>query len=116
MRTAAIAMVAVLCAALASAEERGVVKINTIRLYNTDEKLKDRIGDDVEPLAKYIEALKREAGTFWSGAKRPGTKGLLVAVGVRPDGKSRVWCDAVGGDVPAETLDKFRAAMEKVRP
>ena len=116
MRIAAMALATVLCTGLAPAEGRGVVKLKSIRLYLTDERLRDRVGDDVEPLAKYIEALKREAGTFWGAANPPGVKGLLVAVGVRADGKSRAWCEAVGGEVPAEKLDKFRAALEKVRP
>jgi hypothetical protein len=114
MRTRVIALI-VICAGLARAEERGVVKLNSVRLYLPDAQMEERVGD-VGPLANYLKALQREAAAFWNGSPRTAAKGVIVAVGVRPGGKVRVWCDAVGGDVPADTLEKLRAALEQVQP
>jgi hypothetical protein len=105
----------ILCTCLAHAEEGGVTKLKSIRLYLPDAEMKERVGD-VKPLVEYVKALQQEAEKFWASSDRPGAKGVLVAVGVKPGGTSRVWCDAVGGDIPVATLEKFRAALEKVKP
>lgn len=115
MRTGLVAFALFLCAGLAPAEGQGMTKLNSIRLYVTDAKLRERAGD-VGPLAEYIQSLRREADAFWAAADRPDADGLLVAVGVRPGGKSRAWCEPVGGDVPPATLDKLAAALAKVEP
>jgi hypothetical protein len=89
-------------------------KLNSIRLYLPDEKMKQRIGD-VTALMGYLKALQGEAETFWSASDGPCANGILVAVGVKPGGKSRVWCEAVGGEIPAAMLEKFCVALEKVK-
>ncbi len=115
MRTKVIALAVILCAGLARAEERSVVKLNSVRLYLPDAQMEERVGD-VGPLVDYMKALQREAATFWGASKRTAAKGVLAVVGVRPDGKVRVWCDAVDGDVPPDILQGFRSALERVQP
>src|SRR5262245_11474692 len=116
VRTKMMALVVIFCAGLARAEERSAVKLNSVRLYLPDAQMEERVGADVGPLADYMKALQREAATFWGASKRTAAKGVLAVVGVRPDGKVRAWCDAVGGDVPPDTLERFRLALERVQP
>ena len=86
-----------------------MTELNSIRLYLPDAKLRERIGEDVAPLADYTKALQAELTAL--SAKSPPTtaKGLFVTVGVKPGKRAKVWCEAVEGDIPADTL----ATMEK---
>jgi len=111
----AVTVFVILCTFVAYAEETGVTKINSVRLYLPDAAMKERVGD-VKALVAYLKTLQQEAEKFWASSEQPGAKGVLVAVGVKADGKSRVWCEAVSGEIPVATLEKFRAVLEKVKP
>jgi hypothetical protein len=98
-------------AIVVQAQEKKVVELNSIRLYLPDKALRQRLGDDASPLADYIKALQKEAAAFWEKGEQPMAKGLLIAVGVKPGNKARVWCDAVDGEIPAETLTKLEEKL-----
>ena len=109
MRAAIVIGLFVSLCGFASADDVQFVEINQVRLYQPDAVLKDRVGDDSAPLARYMSGL---ATTLALSLKKPdhsAPKGLLVVVGVKPGKKSKVWCDAVEGEIPADEL----AQLEK---
>ena len=114
MRAVAVVFLIVLCPLTGRADEKKVVDLNSIRLYLPDAALRQRLGADASPLAKYIKALQTELTAFWQKADQPKAKGLLVAVGVKPGKKSRVWCDAIEGQIPAEVLAKLEKRLAAV--
>jgi hypothetical protein len=114
MRVMAIVCLLVLFVQTSRAEEKKLIETNSIRLYLPDDKLRQRIGDDVDPLVNYIKALQKETAAFWEKADQPKAKGLLIAVGVKPDGKVKVWCDAVDGDIPTDLLSKLEKRLDEV--
>jgi hypothetical protein len=114
MRAVGVACWFACLAAVGHAQEKKVVELNSIRLYLPDATLRQRLGDDATPLAGYIKSLQKEGDAFWAKAEQPKAKGLLVAVGVKPGKKARVWCDAVDGEIPAETLARLEKKLAEV--
>jgi hypothetical protein len=76
--------------------------------------LEDRFGKDVEPLAAYIKALEKRVGEILAKEKPPMAKGLLVAVGIKSKKTTRIWCEAVDGEAPAELLELLEKELAKV--
>ena len=89
-------------------------ELKQLRLYVPIPELEDRFGKDVEPLADYIKKLEKRAAELLSKEKEPKAKGLLIAVGLKSKTKTRVWCQAVDGDVPAELLRRLEKELAKV--
>jgi len=114
LRLIAIACLIACLAAPTQGQEKKMIDVNSIRLYLPDAALRERLGDDVSPLAKYIKALEKETATFWEKSEQPKAKGLLIAIGVKPGNKARVWCEAVDGEVPAEILAKLEKKLGEV--
>jgi tetratricopeptide (TPR) repeat protein len=84
-----------------------------IRLYVPIPDLPRRIGEDVEPLANYIKALDQPIQK-WLEKEQPQAKGLLIAVGIKAGKKSRAWCQSVGGEIPADALQRLEKELGKV--
>lgn len=99
---------------LIAAEESKSVALNQLRLYVPTPELEDRFGKDVVPLTGYIKALERRADEILSKEKPPGAKGLLIAVGIKSRSKTRVWCEAVEGEMPAELLARLEKELGKI--
>ena len=96
------------------ADEPKGVALNQLRLYVPNAELPKRVGDDVKPLANYIKALQKAAANCLAAEKLPKAKGLLIAVGVKPGKKSRVWCQSVEGEIPDRVLRKLEGELAKV--
>ena len=90
-----------------------MIALSRIRLYQPDEKLKQRIGSDAEPLSTYINGLKQRATTFWLHVERSSAQGVLVGVGIKPSGKVRIWAEAIGGEIRGELLQAFADVLEQ---
>lgn len=97
-----------------AADEPTVAELNQLRLYVPTPELAKRIGDDVEPLTNYIKALQKAASELLGKAEKPKAKGMLIAVGIKSGKKSRIWCQAVDGDIPEELLRKLEKELEKI--
>jgi hypothetical protein len=89
-------------------------ELNQLRLYVPIPKLKERFGNDVEPLAKYIKALEKRTVEVLSKQKRPEAKGLLIAVGIKSKKKTRIWCEAVEGKCPPKLLRLLETELARV--
>lgn len=87
-----------------------LIDFSRVRLYLPDDILSQRLGGDASILADYIAMLEKAAAAFWAEFAEPKAKGLFVAVGVCGYNKTKVWCEAVGGEIPGELL----ANLEKV--
>jgi len=96
------------------ADEPKAAALNQLRLYIPTTMLEERLGSDVTPLANYIKALEKRTAEILGKEKQPKAKGLLIAVGIKSKRKTRMWCEAVGGDVPAELLGKLEKELAKV--
>jgi hypothetical protein len=116
MRAVAAACWLLCIGAASQAQETKVVDLNSIRLYLPNDALKQRLGGDASPLADYIKSLQKETAAFWNKTEKPKAKGLFVAVGVKPGKKARVWCEAVDGEIPAETLTELDKKLAEVPP
>lgn len=88
--------------------------LNQLRLYVPIPQLEDRFGKDVEPLANYIKALQKRTGDLLAKEEKPKAKGLLLAVGIKSKKNTRIWCEAVEGDVPESLLRKLEKELAKV--
>jgi hypothetical protein len=88
--------------------------VEQIRLYVPTKEFEDRFGKDVDPLATYIKALESRLAELMAKEKPPKAKGLLVAVGLKGKKATRVWCEAVDGEAPAELLERLEKELAKV--
>jgi hypothetical protein len=89
-------------------------KLNSVRLYIPIPQLEERLGDDPQRIASYIKALeKRTAEIIGQQASVPA-KGLLIAVGFQSKTKTRVWCQAVEGELPPELLKQLEQELTAV--
>jgi hypothetical protein len=94
--------------------ESKVVQLNQLRLYVPNAELVKRIGADVNPLVNYIKAIEKATAKSLEGEELPKAKGLLIAVGIKPGKKVRVWCQNVEGEIPAQVLQKLEKELAKV--
>jgi hypothetical protein len=91
------------------------VQLVRLRLYVPIPQLEERFGDDAAgPLSTYIKTLEKRASDVLAVEKPPAAKGLLIAVGIKSKSRTRVWCEAVDGEVPAEVLRRLEAELAKV--
>lgn len=95
-------------------EETKPTELNQLRLYIPIPQLEERLGKDAEPLANYIKALEKKAVELLGKEKQPKAKGLLIAVGIKSKTKTRIWCQAVEGDLPVEMLQKLEKELGKI--
>jgi len=93
---------------------RTAVELSSVRLYLPDSELHRRLGDDATPLADYIKVLVSTTTEFWKKSAEPEAKGLLIAVGIKPGKRSRIWCDAVNGKIPPGTLAELEKVLSEV--
>lgn len=102
---------------LGRCEDPKPAEINAVRLYVPTPQMEDRFGKDIDPLVKYIKALEKGLGEVMAKEKQPEAKGLLIAIGIKSKKQTRIWCEAVEGDAPAEMmakLEKELSALEGV--
>ena len=91
-------------------------EVNAVRLFVPIPELEDRLGKDVDAIAGYIKAIEKVALECMAAAKKPQAKGLFLTVGMKPSGATKVWCEAVEGDVAAELLRKLEKEVAAVKP
>lgn len=89
-------------------------KVKSAVLYLPDNLMVERMGNDVQPLVKYIKLVEKEIDRFWLTQPVPTAKGVLVAVGIKPGKKARAWCEAVEGTIPPATLRSFEQSLSKI--
>jgi hypothetical protein len=91
-------------------------QLTQLRMYVPIPDLPARIGDDVNPLTDYVKALTAAAGKFFETNEVTSTKGLLIAVGVKHNKKSRVWVETVEGKMADGILRRLERNLETIEP
>jgi hypothetical protein len=104
-----------------SRQGKKVIELKQWRSYVPIYELAPRLGDDPSKfadyevlLADYTMSVVKETTAFWENAERPTAKGLFVAIELRPGKQSRMWCEAVDGEIPAEVLSKLENRLAEV--
>ncbi|MGW7687271.1 hypothetical protein ACWGID_41400 [Kribbella sp. NPDC054772] len=78
------------------------------RLYQPDAVLAERLPGGTGELAAYIKTLVWVGTEYFSHyAGAFGSLGLLVAVGIKPSGHTRIWCDPIAGTLPTDVASTF---------
>ncbi len=95
-------------------EEPKPADINAVRMYVPNPQLAERFGEDIESLAKYVKAVEKKANDILAKETKPKAKGLLIAVGIKSKKNTRVWCQAVDGEIPEELLKKLETELAKI--
>ena len=98
---------------LVETDTNQAVSFGQIFLFNPDDQLVKR-GFDAEAAGAYFRDLVKAASAVLAGCQQQDAHGLLIAVGVKPGKKVRVWCEAVEGSLSQETLKKLESELEKV--
>lgn len=82
-----------------------------VHLLLADAELKQRLGGRTKPLADYIRTLVRATSAYWKKAGPPEVNGLLIAVGIKPGKKARVWVDGVEGSILVDDVERMQAQL-----
>jgi len=95
-------------------EQAGTVfGVRSVILYNPDEQLKKR-GFDSAAMVTYIQELEKAACAVLEGGEKYDARGLLVAVGIKPKKKVKIWCEAVEGGLSQDILGRLEAELANV--
>ena len=83
-------------------------------LYVRTADIETRFGTDPKPLADYVNTMKGRVDAIMAAAE-PGTaKGLLVGVGIKAGRRSKLWCQAVEGEIPAPLLRTIERELGEI--
>jgi hypothetical protein len=85
-------------------------------MYVPTLQIEERFGTDPQPLGDYINALKARAEAILAAAEPPPAKGLLVAVGLKTNRRSKVWCQAIDGSMPTALIKTLERELGDVEP
>lgn len=91
--------------------------VSMVRLYLPDDLMAQRV-NNVQPLSDYLKSVEQRTDEFWKKNEKPAAKGLLIVVGVKPGGKSRVWCESVEADAQIDetTIQALQKELEAISP
>lgn len=81
----------------------------SVHLLNPDAELRVRIRSDIKSLSDYVAALVRIIAAWKTPQASHASAGLLVAVGVKPGRRARVWCES--GSDPDPLLDAALSSL-----
>jgi hypothetical protein len=96
-------------------------RLGRIRLYQPDEVLALRLPAGVGELAAYSKTLAWVGREYFGRLRRDlGSLGVLIAVGIKLNRQTRLWCDVVDGEIPNDVwgpfVDLLEGAGDNVRP
>jgi hypothetical protein len=88
-------------------------QLGLVRLYQPDPTLQERIPDGPAELAAYCKALA-QVGTAYFGrlGQDFGSMGILIAAGIKPGKRTRVWCEQIDGHLPPDVWQAFVDLLE----
>lgn len=113
-RLASCVAVAFCVASVSAADEPQTAKLNQTNMYVPIPQLTERFGKDAKPVSVYIKELEKRTGEILAKQKQPAAKGLLIAVGIKSKKNTRVWCEAVDGEAPAELLQLLEKELTTI--
>ena len=89
-------------------------KLNSVRLYIPIPQLEERLGKDPNRIVNYIKTLEKRTSEIIGEQPAVPAKGLLIAVGFQSKTKTRIWCQPVEGELPAELLKQLEQELAAV--
>jgi len=84
-------------------------------LFQSQEEFISRLVD-VSSLKEYVQLFERTASSALADVPQGDACGFLIAVGIKPGKKTMVWCEAVEGSLPEETLKKLETVLGNIPP
>lgn len=86
---------------------------DSIGFIQSQSELNARLGD-TSVLKDYVKVFASAVQSALAGADRGDARGLLIAVGLRPGKKIKVWTEAFEGTLPEATLKKLDETLARV--
>jgi hypothetical protein len=90
-------------------------RVEDILIYNKDAQLTER-DVDAHALSDYVDRLTEAVSSVLARYYGLDARGLLIAVGVKPGKRVKIWCEAFEGEMPDATLAELEAKLESVVP
>ena len=88
-------------------------RTTAIRLYQTDDVLKERLTAGVSGVAAYCKFLEQTGSEYFRRLRRDfGSLGILIVVGIKPIRKTKLWCDVIDGELPDDVWNSFVGLLE----
>lgn len=87
-----------------------------VRLYLPADAFASRVGNDAQAMANYVKSIQAQTIQFWSTHEHGEVKGLLVALGVKPNGDTRAWCNTVDGSIDDKVLRALEEQLSSIKP
>ena len=87
-----------------------------VRLYVPEDVLALRMPGGSRAFRSYVRELINRANAVSEVAGLGNASGLHVAVGLRPGGRAKAWCDPVGGGMPDGALWVFQDQLGLLQP
>jgi hypothetical protein len=85
-------------------------RLGALRLYQPDSTLQERFPGGVADLAAYCKTLTWVGTEYFDRLGQEfGSMGILIAVGIKPGKRIRLWCEQVDGDI---TTDVWQVLVE----
>jgi len=96
-------------------------RLGAVRLLQPEEVLASRLPDGVAEVAAYCNTLAWVGSEYFGRLGRDfGSLGVLITVGIKPNRRTKLWCEVVDGEIPDDVWDVFvgllRGAGDKIRP
>ena len=88
-------------------------QLGALRLFQPDSTLQERLPSGVTDLAAYCKTLTW-VGTEYFGrlGQDFGSMGVLIAVGIKPGKRIRLWCEQIDGDITPDVWQVFVELLE----
>jgi hypothetical protein len=88
-------------------------QLKAVRLYQPESVLQERLAGGVEELAAYCNTLAWVGKEYFGRLGRDfGSMGILIAVGIKPGKRTRLWCEEVDGNITPHTWQVFVQLLE----
>jgi hypothetical protein len=116
LRVAAALLAVTAMLAVGAAKAEPAFKMTSLALYQPNDVLVTRLGNDPAPFADYIKQIvAREAAVLANAGQHPGASGAIV-VAIKPGQQSKVWIVMGLNGLPEPLLAQMKAEAESVAP
>ena len=71
---------------------------------------------DTDALVDYIDQLYSQTSDLFHVLDRTTAKGVVLGVGVRPDGERKIWCSVIDGELQPGVSDELALQLQAIEP